>query len=138
MDNLKPVDRRRTMASVRGTDSTPEMIVRRGLHARGFRYRLHSNDLPGKPDLVLPRWGAVVFVHGCFWHGHGCAKFRMPASRIEYWGPKILRNANRDQRNAARLRRIGWRVLCVWECKLSVDPDSELDRLCASLRRSSV
>jgi DNA mismatch endonuclease, patch repair protein len=136
MDNLSTGDRRRAMTAVRSTGSAPEMIVRRGLHARGFRYKLHDRTLPGRPDLVLPKWRAVVFVQGCFWHGHGCPAFRMTASRIDYWGPKILRNAHRDRRVAARLRRMGWRVLHVWECKLFASPEQELDRLGSTLRRT--
>jgi DNA mismatch endonuclease (patch repair protein) len=122
------------MSAIRAKDTEPEMLVRRALFARGFRYRLHSTELPGRPDLVLPRWGAAVFVNGCFWHGHGCQRFRMPSSRIEYWGPKITRNRERDRRDSARLRRLGWRVLRVWECELKADAEGAITRLIARLR----
>lgn len=106
------------MATIRSTDTRPELAVRRGLHARGFRYRLHSKGLPGSPDLVLRRYRTVVFVHGCFWHGHDCALFRMPRSRTEYWQEKIRRNRERDAAAVERLESTGWRCLTVWECAL--------------------
>ena len=108
--------RSRIMASIRGKDTRPEMIVRRGLHARGFRYRLHDRRLPGRPDLVLPRRRAVILVHGCFWHGHHCPLFRWPESRAEFWRQKITGNRERDAGNLGRLRALGWRVLVIWEC----------------------
>jgi DNA mismatch endonuclease (patch repair protein) len=134
MDNVEASVRSRTMSAIRGMSTQPELKVRRGLHRRGFRFRLHCTDLPGRPDLTLPKWGAVVFVNGCFWHGHGCARFRLPSSRIDYWGPKILRNRQRDKRNAARLRRLGWRVLRVWECELRKDAELAIARLAVQLR----
>ncbi|WP_235858812.1 very short patch repair endonuclease [Tritonibacter mobilis] len=106
------------MAAIRGSDTKPEMIVRRGLHARGFRFRLHSKDLPGKPDLVLPKYRAVVLVNGCFWHGHCCPLFKWPASRAEFWRDKIRANIERDFRNRNLLEAKGWRVAVVWECAL--------------------
>ncbi len=110
--------RSRNMAAIRGSDTKPEMIVRRGLHARGFRFRLHSKDLAGKPDLVLPKYRAVVFVNGCFWHGHDCPLFKWPASRAEFWRDKIRANIERDFRNRNLLEAKGWRVAAVWECAL--------------------
>lgn len=105
------------MSRIRGKDTKPEMTIRRGLHARGFRFRLHVKDLPGRPDIVLPRWRAVIEVRGCFWHGHeGCG--RMPKSRQEFWGPKIMNNRERDVRNEWALQDIGWRLLVVWECAM--------------------
>lgn len=105
------------MASVRSGNTKPEWIVRRTLHAAGFRYRLHRRDLPGSPDLVLAGLRVVVFVHGCFWHGHGCRRgARVPATNTEYWLGKIARNRRRDQRNARRLRAEDWSVHTVWEC----------------------
>ena len=105
------------MASVRSGDTRPEWIVRRALHAAGFRYRLHRRDLPGSPDLVLPGLRAVVFVHGCSWHGHGCRRgARIPATNVGYWRRKIARNRSRDRRSAGLLRAAGWRVHTVWEC----------------------
>ena len=110
------------MAAVRSEDTAPEWIVRRTLHAAGFRYRLHRRDLPGSPDLVLSALRTVVFVHGCFWHGHDCRRgARMPATNVEYWQRKIAGNRKRDQRNARLLRAQKWSVHTVWECTA---PDS--------------
>ncbi|MEP4921955.1 MAG: very short patch repair endonuclease [Roseibium sp.] len=106
------------MAAIRGADTRPELIVRKALHARGFRYRLHATDIPGKPDIVMPKYGAVIFVHGCFWHGHDCPLFKWPKTREEFWREKIGRNQARD---AAILRELGtgrWRLAVVWECAL--------------------
>ncbi len=105
------------MSGIRGKNTKPELIVRKGLHRLGFRFRLHG-ALPGKPDLVLPRFGAVVFVHGCFWHGHDCRLFRLPSTRTEFWEAKIARNRANDERALAALDELGWRVLTVWECAL--------------------
>lgn len=115
-DTVDKATRSRIMAAIRSTDTRPEQAVRRGLHARGFRFRLHCKSLPGRPDLVLRRHRAVVFVHGCFWHGHDCALFRMPRTRTEYWEAKIRRNRERDAEAARRLEAAGWRCLTVWEC----------------------
>lgn len=106
------------MAGIRGKDTRPEMILRRGLHARGFRFRLHDRRLPGSPDLVFPGRRAVIFVHGCFWHGHGCHLFRLPATRQEFWRAKIEGNAARDALAEGALAADGWRVLSIWECAL--------------------
>jgi DNA mismatch endonuclease (patch repair protein) len=113
-----PAQRRRNMSAVRSKDTRPEMRIRRGLHRRGFRYRLHHPKLPGHPDLVSRKHRAAVFIHGCFWHGHECPLFRWPASRIDFWRAKILRNREVDQRAVDALRKAGWRVLTVWECAL--------------------
>ncbi|MGD0870176.1 MAG: very short patch repair endonuclease [Bryobacteraceae bacterium] len=115
-----PEVRRRTMQAVKSKDTGPEMFVRRMLHASGFRYRLHRRDLPGCPDIVFPGRQKVIFVHGCFWHGHGCARgARMPKANAEYWSSKIGRNQARDAKILAQLRSDGWKVLTVWECELS-------------------
>jgi DNA mismatch endonuclease (patch repair protein) len=106
------------MAGIRGKDTGPELVIRSGLHALGFRYRLHHPGLPGKPDLVLPRWRAAVQIHGCFWHGHDCPLFRWPGTRQEFWRAKIGRNIERDAEVGAALDRAGWRVLTVWECAM--------------------
>lgn len=111
-------ERSRIMRAVRSKDTKPEMLVRRCLHALGFRFRLHRRDLPGNPDIVLPRWRAVVFVHGCFWHLHGCPKSRMPATRREFWEAKLRRNVERDAAAKKLLKAGGWRVFVVWECAL--------------------
>ena len=117
-DVVDPAVRSRIMSRIRGKDTRPEMIVRKGLHARGFRYRLHDRRLPGKPDLVFPHRRAVILVHGCFWHGHECHLFKWPESRVEFWKLKINRNRERDAGNLTRLRATGWRVLVIWECVL--------------------
>lgn len=119
MDIVDPSVRSRMMASIRGKDTQPERVVRTFLHARGFRYRLHKKSLPGRPDLVLPRWRAIIFVHGCFWHGHpGCRYFRLPRTREEFWRGKIQDNIERDARARSALNAAGWRVVVIWECAL--------------------
>lgn len=117
-DVLTTEQRRLNMSRIRGKDTKPEMILRRGLHAMGFRYRLHRKGLPGKPDLVFPRYRAVIFVHGCFWHGHDCPMFKLPATRTEFWREKIVANQERDRAAIEALQAAGWRVLIVWECAL--------------------
>ncbi|PWK55600.1 very short patch repair endonuclease [Roseicyclus mahoneyensis] len=117
-DVVDAATRSRMMAGIRGKDTQPEMILRRGLHARGFRFRLHDRRLPGSPDLVFPGRRAAVFVHGCFWHGHTCPLFRLPATRQEFWRAKIEGNAARDKAAEAALLADGWRVLTIWECAL--------------------
>ena len=106
------------MAAIKSRDTKPEFILRRGLHALGKRYRLHAPDLPGRPDLVFRKKRAVIFVHGCFWHGHDCHRFKRPASNTEFWDEKIGRNRRNDDRVIATLADTGWRVLTVWECAL--------------------
>lgn len=107
------------MARVGSKDTKPELLIRKGLHARGFRYRLHGKDLPGKPDLVFPRYKSVIQINGCFWHGHSCPRCRMPSSNVEYWNRKIARNMERDISNRQSLLDTGWRVLTIWECALT-------------------
>lgn len=105
------------MSQIGHTDTKPEILVRKGLHRRGFRYRLHTKDLPGKPDIVLPKYKTVIFVHGCFWHGHkNCRYFRFPKTNTDFWEKKITRNRERDVEVRQRLVELGWRVLIVWEC----------------------
>lgn len=120
------------MAGIRGKGTRPEMILRRGLHARGFRFRLHDRRLPGSPDLVFPGRRAVICVHGCFWHGHGCHLFRLPTTRQEFWRAKIKGNASRDAVAEGALVADGWRVLTIWECALKgrerLPVDAVLDR----------
>lgn len=108
------------MRAVKSADTSPELIVRRLVHGMGYRYRLHGRALPGRPDLVLPRLGKLIFVHGCFWHRHACDAGRStPATRTDYWQAKFARNVSRDRRTLARLRREGWSVMVVWECQTS-------------------
>lgn len=118
-DVHSPTTRSHNMSRIRGKDTKPELLVRQYLHAHGLRYRLHGKDLPGTPDLVLPRYRTVIFVHGCFWHGHeGCRYFVVPKTRTEFWLTKIGRNVANDFRQQAELAARGWRVLTVWECEL--------------------
>lgn len=118
MDVLTVEQRRFNMSRIRSKDTNPEMQVRRGLHAAGLRFRLHASALPGRPDIVLSRYRAAILVHGCFWHGHNCRLFKMPATRREFWTAKIAGNRARDERNGEALQRAGWRVMIVWECSL--------------------
>lgn len=107
------------MRAVKGADTGPELAVRRMAHAMGYRFRLHRKDLPGKPDLVFPRFRKVIFVHGCFWHGHGCKRGRRaPKSNADYWSRKISRNRARDASNIAGLKALGWSAAVIWECQL--------------------
>ena len=107
------------MQSVKGKDTGPEMVVRRWLFSRGYRYRLHPKTLPGKPDIVMPGRRLAIFVHGCFWHGHLCIKGRAPKSRLDYWKPKLDNNRERDERKASELRALGWEVLTLWQCDIA-------------------
>ncbi|WP_422376825.1 very short patch repair endonuclease [Roseibium sp.] len=110
--------RSRMMSGIRGKDTKPELIIRQALHKAGFRYRLHDRKLPGKPDLVFPKYRAIIFVHGCFWHGHDCHLFRLPATRTDFWQRKIASNVNRDKVTVKALESLGWRIGTVWECAL--------------------
>ncbi|WP_441242755.1 very short patch repair endonuclease [Tardiphaga sp. 768_D3_N2_1] len=116
-DVVSPEVRSRMMSGIRGKNTRPEIILRKALHAEGFRFRIHAS-LPGKPDMVFPKWKAVLFVHGCFWHGHKCHLFKWPKTRTEFWLAKISGNIARDERNIAALLDNGWRVGIVWECAL--------------------
>ena len=122
------------MAAIRGRNTKPEMTMRSLLHRAGFRFRLHSSALPGKPDMVLPRYRAAIFVHGCFWHQHGCTNSVMPKTRRLFWKTKLDSNCERDQRNARALRRLGWRVITVWECRVRGDAHREATRVAKLLR----
>ncbi|EKD97159.1 MAG: hypothetical protein ACD_23C01038G0002 [uncultured bacterium] len=117
-----PMTRSEIMSRIRSHNTLPEMVVRRMVHAMGYRFRLYRRDLPGAPDLVLPRHSAVIFVHGCFWHQHAvksCAVSHKPKSNLDYWLPKLEKNVKRDARNTTQLKALGWRVLVLWECQLS-------------------
>lgn len=111
--------RSRNMAAMRGRDTKPELLVRRALHAAGFRYRLHPKDVPGRPDIVLPRYRRVVLVQGCFWHGHGCARAPAPRSNQAYWLAKIAMNRQRDERTRSSLSEQGWQITELWQCELA-------------------
>lgn len=133
-DSLTPEERSAHMAKVRSGDTKPEWILRTGLHRMGFRYSLRSKGLPGRPDLVFPRYGAVVFVHGCYWHFHRkgkCRRSSVPKSNVEFWQEKFERNRNRDRANVRALRKQGWRVITVWECEL-------LDKTVATVEKVAV
>ena len=135
-DKMTPAQRHRCMASIKGKDTKPEMLVRRYLHGHGFRYSLHSKRLPGKPDLVLRKYHSVIFVNGCFWHAHpGCSCYRKPSSNIAFWEEKVRRNKERDAADVAALESLGWHVMEVWECALSKSRfESTMDNLVAGLR----
>jgi DNA mismatch endonuclease (patch repair protein) len=117
-DPLTPEQRSYNMSRIRGENTGPEVLVRRGLHARGFRYRLHAKALPGRPDISFPARKSIIFVHGCFWHGHNCPASKAPETNKDFWSQKIGRNRERDERVEAQLRDAGWRILKVWECAL--------------------
>lgn len=131
--NSPSKQRSEIMARVKSGDTRPEMVVRRIVHGLGYRYRLHRRDLPGTPDLVLPRHRKVIFVHGCFWHQHRCPRGdRRPKSNQEYWIPKLQRNVQRDRRARRQLNRLGWSVLVVWECQTT---QKHREKLIAKLTR---
>lgn len=138
-DVVAPEVRSRMMSGIRGSNTKPELFLRRGLHARGLRFRLHDRALPGCPDLVFRRHNAVLFAHGCFWHGHDCPLFKWPKSRSDFWRKKITRNKSNDAQSERLLRTAGWRVGVVWECALKgasrLPPDTVLDE-CARWLRS--
>lgn len=133
-DTVTPEVRSRMMAGIRGSNTKPELVIRSGLHRLGFRFRIHRRDLPGKPDLVFPKYRAVILVHGCFWHGHGCHLFKWPRTRSEFWRQKIYSNIERDRRHLSALTDAGWRVATIWECALKGRkrlPSGTVAELCA-------
>ena len=139
VDVLTPAQRRLNMSRIRGRDTNPEQLLRKALHRRGQRYRLHVRTLPGRPDIVLPRYGAVIQVHGCFWHGHDCPMFKTPATRTEFWMKKINGNRKRDRKTVRELQQGGWRIAIVWECSLRGPARRKADevaRLCYSFLSS--
>lgn len=115
------------MAGIRGKNTKPEMLIRRGLHRLGLRFLVHDKRLPGKPDLVFPKWRAAIFVNGCFWHGHGCRLFKLPSTRTEFWRGKISANKKRDQTAIKRLEETGWRSLTIWECQIKGRSAEEIE-----------
>ncbi|AUT60103.1 very short patch repair endonuclease [Paraburkholderia terrae] len=132
VDIVDAATRSRMMSGIRGRNTKPEILIRSLLHRRGFRFRLDARDLAGRPDIVLPRYRAVIFVHGCFWHGHDCHLFKWPQTRPEFWRDKIGRNRANDAKAQAALLEAGWRVATVWECALrgaNRDIDGVLQRL---------
>lgn len=139
MDIVDSATRSRMMSGIQSKNTKPEMLVRQHLHAQGFRYRLHMRELPGSPDLVLPKYRVVIFVHGCFWHRHtGCRFATQPASNIERWKTKFQSNLERDAKNVAALQATGWRVLVVWECELKREPLDRLQRLASEITQQTI
>ena len=135
MDNHSKEVRSYNMSRIRSTNSKPEEIVRKYLFAKGFRYRKNDKRYPGKPDIVLPKYKTVIFIHGCFWHMHDCGRFVWPTSNEEYWKTKIARNIERDKSNMAALEQAGWNVLVIWECELKKkSAQSRLEKLVSEIR----
>jgi DNA mismatch endonuclease (patch repair protein) len=128
-DRVGSEQRSRMMAAVHPANTKPELYVRRRLFAAGYRFRLHAKALPGKPDIVLPRFRIVVFVHGCFWHGHSCRRGKRPASNVEFWETKIDGNIRRDRKNRVALKEVGWSAVVVWQCRLEGATQALLKRL---------
>ena len=119
MDKISKEVRSRNMAAIKGKDTKPEITVRKFLFSKGFRYKLYDKSLPGKPDLVLPKYKTVIFVHGCFWHGHvDCRYFVIPKTRTEWWKTKIERNKQLDDENYVKLKKMGWKIITIFECRL--------------------
>lgn len=134
-DSVTPDVRSRMMAGIRGKNTKPELAVRSALHRRGFRFRVHCKKLPGKPDLVFPKFRAVIFVHGCFWHGHGCHLFKWPKTRSEFWQQKINSNIDRDRKQRRTLLSSGWRVAIIWECVLKGRTSVSVDEIAEECAR---
>ena len=128
-DVLNPKQRSYCMSRVRGKNTSIELAVRQALHGKGFRFRLHAVELPGKPDIVLPRYRIAVFVHGCFWHGHGCGKSGLPKTHAKFWKQKIAQNKMRDAKNERALRALNWSVMNVWECGIEKGTNRLANRL---------
>ena len=138
-DIVDKATRSKMMAGIRGKDTKPEILVRRELHRRGFRYRLHGKKLPGSPDIVLPKWKTVVFVHGCYWHRHSSCKLSYPVkSNKEFWNNKFEANVKRDSNAYAALKEAGWRVIIIWECATRSIDRSELGRQISELVKGNI
>jgi DNA mismatch endonuclease (patch repair protein) len=129
VDVVDQKTRSRMMSGIRSKNTKPELLIRKGLHGRGFRFRLHDKRLPGKPDLVFPKYSAVIFVHGCFWHRHDCHLFKWPKTRREFWHKKLLRNQEKDVESYASLKKDGWYILTIWECALKGRTRRPLDKV---------
>ncbi len=134
--------RSRMMSGIKGQNTKPELLIRRALRQRGFRFAMSSRHLPGKPDLLLPKWGVAIFVHGCFWHLHGCSLSKMPSSNMEFWAAKLNGNQERDIEAEINLLSMGWRVAVIWECSTrgrsaGAAFESMVDRLASWIRESS-
>jgi len=139
-DKLTPEQRHKCMSNIHGKDTKPEMKVRKALFALGYRYRIHVKKLPGKPDIVMPKYRTIIYVNGCFWHGHkGCRYFILPSSNQQFWKDKIERNQERDNVDYARAEALGWKVITLWECELKSDKfDSTINSLTDSLKENKL
>jgi len=135
VDCFTPQKRKEVMASIGSKDSIPEVKVRKRLHALGFRFRLHSNKLAGKPDIVLPKYRSIIFVHGCFWHKHNCKRGTTPKSNLEYWDKKLDRNVERFKEASMELRKQNWKILVIWECE--VKDLENIDKLANQMKSTS-
>lgn len=136
-DHLSREERSHNMSRIRNKNTIPELLLRSFLHRMGFRFRLHRKDLPGKPDIVLPKYKTVIFVHGCFWHRHsGCKRATTPSTNTEYWEEKFRKNVERDEKNRVELEALGWQVMVVWECEIKNAETREktLNRIFSELR----
>lgn len=139
MDIWTKEKRSSVMARILSKNTKPELVVRRILTKNSFRYRLHDNKLPGKPDIVLRKYGAVIFVHGCFWHLHkGCPNARMPKTRLKYWRAKLVNNAERDIQHRKELKKLGWKILCLWECEIEKRPEVIIHKIQGCLNRTPI
>lgn len=118
MDNRSSESRSALMSSIGGKNTKPELVIRKYLHSKGYRYRLHQTNLPGSPDLVLKKYKTVIFINGCFWHGHNCSQGKIPKTKVEYWENKIAHNKKRDNKNYEKLLELGWNILVIWGCRL--------------------
>lgn len=134
VDVVDKAARSRMMSGIKGANTKPEQIIRQGLHGLGLRYRLHVSGLPGRPDMVFRKYNAVVFVHGCFWHGHECTLFRLPSTNTDFWRDKIGKNRARDRLQIDLLRKAGWRACIVWECAIR-GADKRVDVVCRRVAR---
>ena len=139
VDVHSPKVRSKNMRAIKSKDTTPELLVRRHLYQRGFRYRLHRRDLPGRPDITLTKYQAVIFVNGCFWHGHDCKFFKLPKTNTPFWNEKITATRERDKKNITLLRSVNWRIFIIWECELrGVDKSKiakKMDLLASRIRK---
>ena len=126
------------MSGIRGKNTRPEITIRKALFAKGYRYRLHDSKLPGKPDLVLRRYNTVIFIHGCFWHGHNCHLFKWPKTRPAFWKKKINRNREKDQEVTTQLKKAGWKIITIWECAIKGKGRVPLDRIIQRLTNALV
>ena len=138
VDRISKEHRSWNMSRITGKNTTPELVIRKLLHRAGYRFRLHAAELPGKPDIVLPKYQTVIFVNGCYWHRHkGCSEATIPKTRTDFWLEKFRRTVERDKQKQAELEKLGWNVLTVWECELKTDPELTLNLVKQQLQKTS-